>query len=442
MEPERDEGSAMAAEPRISRGYSNYVLILLFVVYVFNFIDRQVLSILLQPIKEDLGVSDTFMGFLTGFAFVVFYTFAGIPIARIADRTSRRAVIALGLATWSIMTALSGFARSGWQLAAARVGVGVGEAAGTPPAHSLLSDYFEPSRRATALSVYAMGVYVGVAAAFMGGSWLATHFGWRSVFWVVGLAGVPLALLVRLTVRELPRGYSESGPVAQVKPAPFVESLLQLARNRSFRWAVGATALQSLSGYGILTWGPTFLIRIHGMEMVEVGMVLGAAIGILGAGGAYVGGRWADAMARRDERWYMLLPALQTLALLPFGYGFILLSSEVGALVSFVPFYFLGAMYVGPMHSVIQGLVVPNQRATASAINLFIVNMLGLGLGPLLIGIFNDVWAADYGEFAIRYSMLLAVTLGGLSSAAFWMASRHLAEDLQAARDAAQGVTQ
>ena len=147
-------------------------------------------------------------------------------------------------------------------------------------------------------------------------------------------------------------------------------------------------------------------------------------------------------MAQRDERWYMLLPALQTLALLPFGYGFILLSSEVGALVSFVPFYFLGAMYVGPMHSVIQGLVVPNQRATASAINLFIVNMLGLGLGPLLIGIFNDVWAADYGEFAIRYSMLLAVTLGGLSSAAFWMASRHLAEDLQAARDAAQGGTQ
>ena len=152
MEQTQGEGGSSESEPRISRGYSNYVLALLFVVYVFNFIDRQVLSILLQPIKEDLGVSDTFMGFLTGFAFVVFYTFAGIPIARIADRTSRRAVIALGLATWSIMTALSGTARTGWQLAAARVGVGVGEAAGTPPAHSLLSDYFEPSRRATALS--------------------------------------------------------------------------------------------------------------------------------------------------------------------------------------------------------------------------------------------------------------------------------------------------
>ena len=441
METAPGESREAMSEPRISRGYSNYVLALLFVVYVFNFIDRQVLSILLQPIKEDLGVSDTFMGFLTGFAFVVFYTFAGIPIARIADRTSRRAVIALGLATWSIMTALSGTARTGWQLAAARVGVGVGEAAGTPPAHSLLSDYFEPSRRATALSVYAMGVYLGVAAAFMGGSWLATHFGWRSVFLVVGLAGIPLALLVRLTVRELPRGYSESGPVAQVEPAPFLDTLGQLARNRSFRWAVGATALQSLSGYGILTWGPTFLIRIHGMEMLNVGLVLGAAIGILGAGGAYVGGRWADSLARRDERWYMRLPAIQTAALLPFGYGFILLSSQVGALVSFVPFYFLGAMYVGPMHSVIQGLVVPNQRAMASAINLFIVNMIGLGLGPLLIGIFNDMWAAQFGDSAIRYSMLLAVTVGWFSSAAFWMASRHLPEDLQAARDAARGET-
>ncbi|MAI79536.1 MAG: MFS transporter [Deltaproteobacteria bacterium] len=433
------EKQGRGEQPKISRAYSNYVLILLFVVYIFNFIDRQVLSILLEPIKKDLGVSDTFMGFLNGFAFVIFYTCAGIPIARIADRTSRRAVIALGLVTWSVMTAVSGLARTGWQLAAARVGVGVGEAAGTPPAHSLISDYFDPSRRATALSIYSMGVYLGVAAAFMGGSWLATHFGWRSVFMVVGLAGVPLAVLVRATVRELPRGYSEIGPVAQVEPAPFSATLLQLMRNRSFVWIVSATALQSLSGYGILTWGPTFLIRIHGMEMLDVGLTLGAAIGILGAAGAYFGGRWADAMAKRNERWYMILPAIQTAALLPFAYGFILLDSRVGALLCFVPFYFLGAMYVGPMHSVIQGLVVPNQRAVASAINLFIVNMVGLGLGPLVIGFLNDVWAAEYGVSAIRYSMLLAATVGFLSSGAFWLASRHLPEDLQAARDAARG---
>ncbi|MFP6641534.1 MAG: MFS transporter, partial [Myxococcota bacterium] len=408
-------------------------------VYVFNFIDRQVLSILLVPIQEDLGLSDTFMGFLTGFAFVIFYTFAGIPIARIADRTSRRTVIALGLITWSLMTAVSGLARSGAQLALARVGVGVGEAAGTPPAHSLLSDYFGPARRATALSIYAMGVYLGAASAFIAGSYVATHFGWRTVFLVVGLAGVPLALLVLATVRELPRGFSEPGPVAQVEPIPLRQAIGQLARNRSFRWAVLGTCFQSLSGYSILAWGPTFLMRVHGMDMLSVGLTLGLAIGILGAGGAYLGGRWADVMGRRDEAWYMRLPAIQTAVILPFGYGFVLLNNELWALACFAPFYFLGAMYVGPMHSVVQGLVVPNLRATASAVNLFVVNMIGLGLGPLMIGILNDAWASEYGEGAIRYSMLLAVTVGCFSSGAFWMASRSLATDLQAARDAARG---
>ena len=432
-------GVAEAGRPKISRGYSNYVLALLFLVYVFNFIDRQVLSILLVPIQEDLEVSDTFMCFLTGFAFVIFYTFAGIPIARIADRRSRRTVIALGLITWSLMTAVSGLARSGWQLAAARVGVGIGEAAGTPPAHSLLSDYFEPARRATALSIYAMGVYLGAAFAFIGGGFVATHFGWRTVFLIVGLAGLPLALIVRTTVRELPRGFSDPGRVAQREPVPLRQALGQLLHNRSFRWVVLGTCFQSLSGYAILVWGPTFLIRVHGMDVLDVGLALGSAIGILGAGGVYLGGRWADAMGRRDERWYMRLPALQTAVILPFAYGFILFDERLWALACFVPFYFLGAMYVGPVHSVIQGLVVPNLRATASAVNLFIVNIIGLGLGPLVIGILNDLWAAEYGERAIRYSMLVAATVGWFSSGAFWMASRQLPADLQAARGAARG---
>jgi MFS family permease len=203
---------AQVSDSEISPGYSYYVLGVLFTVYVFNFIDRQVLAILLQPIKHDLQASDTEMGLLVGFAFVVFYTFAGIPIARWADRTSRRTVIALGLAVWSAMTAASGLARSFAQLALARVGVGIGEAAGSPPAHSLLSDYFPPERRATALSIYATGVYVGAMIAFMAGGYIREHFGWRLVFLLVGLPGIPLALLVRMTVRELPRGFSEGVP--------------------------------------------------------------------------------------------------------------------------------------------------------------------------------------------------------------------------------------
>ncbi len=425
-------------EEPLTTGYSNYVLGLLFFVYVFNFVDRQVLAILLVPIKQDLGVSDTFMGVLTGFAFALFYTFAGIPIARFADRSTRRNVIAIGLLVWSSMTALSGFARSGWHLALARVGVGVGEAAGTPPAHSLLSDYFGPKRRATALAIYAMGVYVGVAGAFTLGGWLGAHFGWRTVFITVGVMGIPLAILVRTTIRELPRGFSETGPIQDIEPAPFWEAVGTLRRNRSFVLIVFATSLQSLFGYGMLTWGPAFLIRVHGMGLVEVGMTLGIAIGVLGAGGCYLGGVWADVMGRRHESWYMKLPALQTAALVPFALGFILSEDRTVALIFFCPMYLLGAMYVGPMHSAIQGLVPPNLRATASATNLFVVNMLGLGLGPLLIGLLNDyVFAERFGQLAIRYSLLAALFFGALSSIVFWFSSQHLAEDFQAARDVA-----
>ena len=418
-----------------SLGYARYVLGVLFLVYVFNFIDRQVLSILLEPIKADLGVSDTFMGFLTGFAFVFFYTFAGIPIAGYADRGSRRGIIALGLLVWSSMTAFSGLARSGFQLALARIGVGVGEAAGTPPAHSLLSDYFPPERRATALAIYAMGIYIGVAAAFMGGAWVGSQFGWRTVFFAVGLVGIPLAILVRLTVRELPRGSAEAEPVVPVAPVALGPALSTLLRNRSFVWVVLGTSIQSLSGYGIMTWGPTFLIRQHDLPLMEVGFTLGIPIGLMGGFGVWFGGWLADRMGRRDERWYMWLPALETTLLIPFALAFILLDDLFWALVAFYPFYLLGAMYVGPMHSTIQGLVRPNLRARASATNLFVVNMIGLGLGPLLIGMLNDAFASRWGEGGIRYSMLTAAMIGALSSGVFWLASRHLREDLEAARN-------
>ncbi len=422
----------------VSRAYSSYVLALLFLVYVFNFVDRQVLSILLDPIKQELGVSDTFMGFLTGFAFVAFYTFAGIPIARYADRASRRNIIALGLVVWSSMTALSGLARTGAALALARVGVGVGEAAGTPPAHSLLSDYFPPHRRATALSVYAMGVYIGVAAAFIGGGWIGQNFGWRAVFFAVGSVGIPLALIVRLTVRELPRGYSDPGPLVRVAPLPFRAAISQLGRNRSFVWIVVATSIQSLSGYGIMTWGPTFLIRQHGLPIADVGLTLGIPIGLMGGLGVVLGGRLADALGARDERWFMRLPAIETALLVPFALVFILADDLALAMAAFWPFYLLGAMYVGPMHSTIQGLVVPNLRATASAVNLFVVNMIGLGVGPLLIGVLNDALRQRFGDGGIRYSMLLVALIGGLSSVVFWLSSRSLPADLQAARESAR----
>jgi MFS family permease len=424
--------------PRVSTGYSNYVLGLLFVVYVFNFIDRQVLAILLPSIKAELDVSDTYMGFLTGPAFVLFYTFAGIPIARFADRTSRRSVIAVGLVVWTAMTAASGLVRSFWQLAAARVGVGIGEAAGSPPAHSLISDYFPPERRATALSIYGAGVYLGVAVAFLGGGYIGHHFGWRTVYLVIGLAGFPLAALVRFTIRELPRGYSDAGAApGRDEAVSLGQALRDLARNRSFILVVLATSVMSLSGYGVLTWGATFLMRVHGMGMVEVGVWLGLAIGLTGGLGAYLGGRLADGMGRRDRRWYVWLPAIELAVAVPFVVGFVLLESRIAALLCFIPFHLLASMYLGPMLSTIQNLVVPRMRATASAVNLFVVNLVGLGIGPLLMGFLNDRLADDYGQEAIRWSLLFVGIVGGGASILFYAAGRNLRQDLDAARQAA-----
>jgi predicted MFS family arabinose efflux permease len=408
-------------------GYANYVLAVLFLVYVFNFIDRQILGILLDDIKADLNVSDTAMGLLVGFAFVLFYTFAGIPIARLADRYSRRNIIALGLALWSAMTAASGLAQNFTQLALARVGVGVGEAAGSPPAHSLLADYFPSGRRATALAIYSTGVYVGAMLAFLAGAYVKEAFGWRAAFFVVGIPGLLLAVLVRLTIAEPPRGMSDpAGNSAPASQPGIRETLHYFLHCRALVWLVLAASVQSLSGYSVLVWGPAYLGRVHGMGGVAIGTSLGLIIGVAGSLGGYLGGKWADRLGQADVRWYLRLPALQSLLALPFVVGFVLLNSSTAALLCFIPFYFLGAMYVGPMLSMVQSLAPLQMRATASAILLFVLNMVGLGLGPVLVGAMNDYLFADQGNEAIRYSLLVMGCVGACASVLFWIASRHL----------------
>ncbi|WP_170228076.1 spinster family MFS transporter [Denitratisoma oestradiolicum] len=416
----------------VSPAYAHYVLALLTLVYVFNFIDRQILSMLIEPIKQEFGVSDTAMGLLTGFTFVVFYTLAGIPIARWADRSSRKFIIALSLTIWSAMTAACGMARNFTELSLLRVLVGVGEAGGNPPAHSLIADYFPPSKRATALSIYAWGVYIGAAIAFLAGGYLVSHYSWRMAFLVVGLPGILLAVLVALTVREVPRGLSEHRThEIREEAVPLKEVIRYLLGRRAFVFIALGASVQSLSGYGVLTWGPTFLSRVHHMPWTEIGVSMGWIIGLAGCFGAYFGGRLADRMGTRDARWYMRLPALQSALAIPFVVGFTLIPDQSLALLCFIPFYALGAMYVGPMFSMVQGLVQLRMRATASAILLFVVNMVGLGLGPLTVGLLNDYYfGAMHGPLAIRYSMLVVGLLGGMASLLFWQAARTLKEDL------------
>ncbi len=412
-------------------GTANYVLGVLFFVYVFNFIDRQILSILLEDIKQELQVSDTAMGFLTGIAFALFYATAGIPIARWADVGVRRSIIALGLLVWSVMTAASGLVRNFGELVVARIGVGVGEAAGSPPAHSLLADYFPPERRATALSIYSMGVHVGILFGFLAGGWINEFFGWRQAFFVVGLPGIALAALVRFTVPEPVRGASE-GIVQAEEPEPAREVFRFLWSLRSFRHLAIASGLHAFAGYGFAQWAPTFLRRVHGLSSGEVGTYLGLIIGIGGILGNLAGGTLADRFGRLDSRWYLWVPALSALAVVPFVAGFLLVDSLALALAIYLPGVAFGAMWIGSILAITQAMVKLRMRAMASAILFLILNLIGLGLGPQLVGVLNDLLAPRFGDEAIRYSLLLANFTTVWSALHFALAARTLEVDLTA----------
>lgn len=412
-----------------SSAYARYVLGLLFVVNVFNFIDRQILAILLEPIKKDLGVSDSAMGFLTGVAFALFYTAAGIPIARLADRGSRRTVITVGLAIWSAMTAASGLARTFAQLAAARIGVGVGEAACTPPAHSMLADYFPPERRSTALAVYGMGVHVGILFGFVIGGVVNELYGWRNALYVVGLPGLLLATLVALTVREPIRGAAD-GLAPPAAPVPFREAAQEVRGLASLRHMAIGAGLHSFAGYALAAWGPAFMVRVHHMGTREVGATLGLITGFAGAAGAITGGLLADRLGRRDPRWTLWVPAIAATIEVPLLIAFLLVPSRTLALAFAFPGVMAGAMWLGPVFAGSQNLVRPALRAFTSSLMVFVINLIGLGLGPQAVGLLNDGLGPRFGAEAIRYS-LCAVALANVWAAGHWVwAARTLRTDL------------
>lgn len=421
----------MGPQP-LSRSRVNYALGLLVLVYAVNFVDRNILSVLLQPIKEDLGVSDTAMGFLTGFAFAVFYTFAGIPIARIADRGSRRTVMAVGITFWSAMTAASGLAANFWQLALARIGVGVGEASATPAAHSLISDYFPPERRTRAIAIYNVGAGLGVLFGLALGGWLQESVGWRWAFAVVGLPGLAVALLVRLTLPEPVRGISEGRSDRDDAPG-IGETIRYLAKIPTFRHLALAAGLYGMTAYGLLTWAVTFVYRIHEIGYAEIGLTLGLVIGIAGSLGAYFGGVLCDRMAKRDRRWLLWIPAAAGLGLVPCYAVFVLTDDLNLALLAFVPVNLLNVVFAPPTYMITQGLAQLRMRAMASAIILFVLNLIGLGLGPTLVGVMNDWLEPHYGDGAIRVSLMLLLIAGSWGIVHSLLAARTLEADLQRA---------
>jgi MFS family permease len=423
-----------SASTTYTPAYRNYALGLLFLGYVVNFIDRSILSILLEPIKLELDLSDTQLGLLGGLAFAMFYATLGIPIAALADRWSRVKVLAISMVIWSAMTAVCGLASNFYWLLLARIGVGVGEAGASPPSHSLISDYFPIEKRATALSIYALGIPFGSMVGNFVGGWGAAEIGWRHTFLLVGLPGVAIAFLLLATLREPPRGMSErvvTKPITTPPPS-MLETFKFLWAKSSFRHIGIAAGLHAFVGYGAGTWNAPFLIRSHEMPITEVGSWLALISGI-GAIGTFAGGYLGDKLSDRwdDRRWYMLVTGIATLAMVPFQFVAYLHGDLSLVIPSLLVVSILGGMYLGPSFAMAQALVTVRMRAVASAILLFLLNIIGMGLGPYVVGIFSDLLAPSYGIDSLRFALCIAVIANLWAAVHYFMATKTLRSDLE-----------
>lgn len=416
--------------PTFSNRYRNYVLFMLVWVSILNFVDRQILAILLEPIRMEFGLSDTQLGFLTGVSFALFYATMGIPLARLADRSSRRNLIVAVITLWSAMTALCGAAVGYFSLLLARIGVGIGEAGSFPAGSSLIADYFEPAKRATALGIQSVGVYIGILFGFLLGGWINEFFGWRMAFVVVGLPGVLFALIFGLTVREPPRGGMEPGVTDEESPG-LRETLRYLWSKRAYRHLPFAAGFYAFVAYGSMTWLPSFFIRSYGMSGAEIGTWLALTVGIAGGAGCYAGGVLSDKLAAAgDKRWYAWVPAVSVLLSIPFMLGMYLVTDPYVALVISIGAWFLGNSWLGPLITTIHGVTAPRTRALAVAIMMFVNNLLGIGLGPQVVGILSDQFRGTFGVESLRYALVVSLLVASILSAFhFLSASRTLNEE-------------
>ncbi len=410
------------------KNYRRYVLFLLTIVYALNFVDRQILVILQESIKVDMALTDAQLGLLTGFAFAIFYVSVGIPIARWADVGNRKNIVAGAVAVWSGMTALSGLTQNFYQLLLARIGVGVGEAGGSPPSHSIISDYYPAKERGRAMSIYSMGVYIGILIGFVIGGWVNEHYGWRIAFFAVGLPGLLIALVVKLTLREPIRGIAD-GVTVKTK-VTFKETLTTLWALKSFRFFALASGLTAFCSYGIGNFLPSFLIRSHGFETTQVGISLAITSGLGGIIGTFAGGYFADKLGLKDIRWYLWVPAI------PAIFGPVLIASAMfmesstQALTSLFVATVFGALYLGPVIAITHTLVSPNMRAMSSAILFLVLNLIGLGCGPVAVGLISDALTPSLGSDALRYAIAGVSFVGLFSMLAFYRAAKYLPEDL------------
>ncbi len=412
-----------------------YTLGILTLVYTFNFVDRQILSTIQEPIKNELLLSDLQLGLLQGAFFAVFYVVVGIFIARWAEVGNRRNIVALAIAAWSLLTMVQGAAQTFWHLALARFGVGVGEAGGSPPSHSMISDLFAPGERARALALYSSGISIGVFLAYVFGGWVNDNFGWRTVFIVIGLPGVFLAAVIRLTLKEPLRGRYDAFDAAQKAPS-FRQVMNRLSGARSFVWLSIGAGLHSFVGYGVGAFLISFYLRQYGIStdsILTVTLPMGILIGVTGVIGNFSAGYLADHLGQRDVRWYLWVCAISTMVAVPFAYAALLVNELYLSIALYTVPLLLGSMWLGPTLAITHSLVSPRMRATASAILFFTINVVGLVIGPVLSGWLSDAllpYSANNAE-SLRSAMLIMYLAYFFSGGAYLMATRTLRQDLE-----------
>lgn len=423
----------MSEQPKYSKGYKKYVLLILTGVYTFNFIDRQILVILQESIKGELGLSDTQLGALTGLTFALFYVTLGIPVARLADKSNRRNIVAWSLAIWSFMTAISGLVTNFFQLLLARIGVGIGEAGGSPPAHSMISDYFPPEKRATALSIYSTGIYFGILLGYIFGGWIDATYGWRMAFYVIGIPGILYALILFFTVKEPPKGFSDTGKISKSEDHSFWKVLKILFTKKTFVLIAFGSGLQTFTNYGVGNFFAPFLARVHEMPIAQIGIYLGAAVGFGGMIGTFMGGYLADTYGKNNKRLYLLLPVYAGLICIPFSIAQFFMDGAM--LVIFFHFItaLLTAIYLGPSIAVTHNLIDAKMRAVASAILFFFLNLIGLGLGPITIGLLSDYFEPTYGAESLRYAFCFSLIPAVGCMILYYMASKTYEKELEEA---------
>ncbi len=427
-------------------GYRAFVLFMLIVVYTFNFIDRQIIGILAIPIQEELGVSDTMIGFMRGVSFAIFYSTLGVPIAWFADRANRVWIITAALTLWSGMTALCGTATTAWQLFFARMGVGVGEAGGIAPAYSIISDYYPPKRRARALAIYSFGIPIGGAVGIVFGGVVATLLDWRAAFIIVGMAGVALAPLFFFSIREPQRGRHDPGPPPA--RARVSEVAATMMRKRSF-WTLSlGAASSSIMGYGLFAWLPAFFVRSYGEMLPEylaflpdwmipanAGPLLyasyfyGLIVLVGGCIGLFLGGLAADVLGQRHRSAYALVPAVAFLAAAPFYVLGVLSPSLTTVFFTLLLPTALGVAWIGPAVAAFQHIVPVSMRTTATAMFLLVNNLVGIGLGDLIIGAMSDALRSQFAEESLRYSILTGTGFYLIASTLFFVTAPRLKRD-------------